>query len=321
MQGAVDESLSEWCTEVGLRRLVWDYACPRKWSTIVFDARDEVVLATDGGKTWRAFQSHTMRSTGVTTVAWHEGQFYRSRKKKLWTTADPVDGSWTLLLNDTSNTHDDVSFLFSAASGLYAVRKDGFVDRAVLHLVGTVDTASWQPCGIVPCLRGRGGYSVQLYTATAVIGDALYVLGGMSGTWDQTVSRIQLDRFGAADTDGFVTHWDGVLCRRRVVCSAAVRAGIIYVGGGRIDDTVEGFDPKTQTSTLLPPMSRQRWGCSIAIGDGGDELYVIGGSSDARPAPYDTSSIEAFTFATNTWRLLPMDCPYIADCVTVNIPT
>lgn len=151
-------------------------------------------------------------------------------------------------------------------------------------------TREWTefPCDLPKRLRG---------VATAVIDNALYVIGGYD--------RDQMRETGGVHVlegrDMKSCSWRQLstpLLTPRSGHSAVVYRGKIIVAGGRpMNDgdnlnTTECFDPSTQSWEPMPPMVKARYLLTLLVVE--DCLYAVGGCS--------VGSIERFDTLANKWE-------------------
>jgi hypothetical protein len=308
LHSVLTDCLTDYLAESWLIRLVWQYA--RAWTTLVLDMKGQGMLATTGGtEWWRPPRVERSFNCGV-SATWHDGAVFVLDGAELWQTRPlPAGSTWQLCGKDALACP---RLLVSASTGLYTLTTDC---NGVLRYdkSRSEDARCWWPCA------GTGHLSTQRrlrhWTGHAVLDDHVFLVGGMGSFGSTSVSCVFLSPDDTLRLAMVETNWEDALQRTRSYCNAVacnVR-GLVYVAGGRADNTVECFDPRTGTSTLLPPMQYERWGPSIALGDSARELFVIGGAGSG-------TSIEAFSFCQGTWRLLPVTCPYVEDKLTVHRP-
>ncbi|KAM9754880.1 gigaxonin [Menidia menidia] len=125
------------------------------------------------------------------------------------------------------------------------------------------DANTWSP--IPPMLQARQHFGV------VEVEGLVYVLGG-----ENQEELVTVEAF-----DPHCSSWklqSSMTMIRKVGCYAAMNKKIYAIGGGcygKLFDSVECFDPKTQQWTGLCPLKERRFG-SVACAVG-QELYVFGG--------------------------------------------
>jgi hypothetical protein len=309
----LDTALDEYLCESGLRRLVCEYA--RTWTTLLVNKAGQLVAATAAGSEWWFADDADLPGPAVLSwlrecsVTWCRGKCYRQNLRVLSGTVpllpDPLAAApwqWTML--QPVGTAFSPRLLVSDGETLFGV---GAYTGVRMFCA---EEGHWTRCGQLDRLTSE--HLQQRGVAHALIGDDLYLVGGVSDTWSCEVSRARLRRGRGGGANAL---WVDALRKPRQRCSAIVREGLVYVAGG--DNTIEWFDPATQTCTLLPErMKYDRDRPLLALGAEGTELYVIGGEGAA--APHNT--IEAFHFGTRSWRVLEVTCPRpLIDCMAVHV--
>lgn len=142
------------------------------------------------------------------------------------------------------------------------------------------------------------------HTAAGVVNGKIYVIGGRIGAAFIAASS-NLNNVEAYDpaTD----TWSGPLSKmptaRSGLC-AGVHDGRIYVAGGEWQNAVEqtayrafeGYDPATNSWSVLPPMALARHG--VAGGVIGNRFYAISGDiqSSGTGVEVSTPAVAAFEF-------------------------
>lgn len=158
---------------------------------------------------------------------------------------------------------------------------------------------------LAPMTQGRAGL------ATAVVGNAVYAIGGRVGTGGpcsggplSSVERYDID----TDT------WTSVapLLSPRSDLAAAVVGGKIYVFGGCRGfgvflNAVDVYDPVTNTWSASPADMPTARASMYSVATKGNTVYVIGGFSGVPPG-HQTN--EAYKVSSDTWTTaLPMPTP------------
>jgi len=154
-------------------------------------------------------------------------------------------------------------------------------------------TGRWDPPGAHP-MRIVAGH----HHATEVVGDRLYVMGGLDG--------------GAGDVQIFdpaagMWMFGPSMPFAAGSSASAVIGGMIYVAGGIVGDTTTRLgarlDPSTGTWTPIAPMPRGR--NHAASGSDGTRLYVFGGrgpgSGDRNELANGYADLQVYDPATDRW--------------------
>jgi hypothetical protein len=321
MDNRIASVLAPFLCEAGLHRLICGYARP--WTTLFVSRRGKLVLATTAAGTdwWCSTDApdnsffDSLPDMRAPAAAWCRDKYYRMDGQILLGTADLPDpvavahaSAWKWF------TWTDTTFapvlLLTVGQSLYGLGPVWGGVRQFDQEEGCWVRSNRLTYEARVHLRCHGGH--------AVIKDDVYLLGGSDDTWGRAVSRIGLFLPRIYPKQ----HLESVLHERRSHCSTIVRNGVIYIVGGAQNNTVEWYDPTTETSTLLAQrMTYERLGPSVALSDDGTELYVIGGV--AGEFPFDrtpATTIEAYSFHSETWRLLTQTCPPVVDCITVTLP-
>ncbi|KAJ0029489.1 hypothetical protein NQD34_004486 [Periophthalmus magnuspinnatus] len=142
------------------------------------------------------------------------------------------------------------------------------------------DTNSWSP--VPPMLQARQNFGI------VELDGLIYILGGENDVMELVSVEVFDPHFNTWKTQTDMTMVRKVLsspfsiifyyCILMIGCYAAMNKKIYAMGGGsygKLFDSVECFDPKTQQWTGLCPLKERRFG-SVACGIG-QELYVFGG--------------------------------------------
>lgn len=160
--------------------------------------------------------------------------------------------------------------------------------------------ASWTAVAPLPAGTERGG------GATAVIGDQVYVVGGLRGgaVTDVTVYDDSRDAHASAPA----------LPERRDHLGAIGLGDRVYVIGGRTA-RIESHQPDTWildpgaiTWRSARPMPTSRGGFALAAV--GDRIVVLGGEGDVGAASGVFAAVESYRGSTDTWSMAaPMPEP------------
>ncbi|MDQ5825292.1 MAG: S-layer homology domain-containing protein [Chloroflexota bacterium] len=151
----------------------------------------------------------------------------------------------------------------------------------------------------------RAGLAQPVANAgAAVIGDAIYVVGGTSGADAQTTLQI----YRPATNTSEVVATDP-LPQPRFGAGVVAVSGKLYVIGGAASDqvgtnTVFEYDPARPAGSrwqAKSPMPTARMYLGASAVDG--TIYAIGGAARAVPAT-DLATVEAYNADTNTWTTL-----------------
>ena len=142
--------------------------------------------------------------------------------------------------------------------------------------------------------------------AAVALDGKLYVVGGC---FDDLIGvRTSMERF-----DPDTQAWEAMppVPAARLYCSAATVHGKLYVIGGKVglgfrwasdpSDSMERFDPASNTWEAMPSMATGRYNCASAVMDG--KLYVFGGFGTHESV---LDSVESFDPATNEWARMPL---------------
>lgn len=156
---------------------------------------------------------------------------------------------------------------------------------------------SWKAGVPIPTARAMA--------ASAVVGDLIYVIGGRNeGGVLGTVERFDPGANAWASCRQMPTARWGL---RAVAHNGNVFAfgGIAGTGNNRMAlDTVEIYDPATDTWTGGPAMPRPRHDFGMAVV--GDSGFLIGGKTvaytQASSGPAITDAVDVFDFRTKQWR-------------------
>ncbi|WP_104381645.1 kelch repeat-containing protein [Sphingobacterium sp. HMA12] len=163
--------------------------------------------------------------------------------------------------------------------------------------------AELKPRGEWEVLNDPNGMIFRTSVSSAVVGNKIYVIGGMGSDRRSTFSN----RVACYDTDSQV--WTDVACMNLSRVSPAVVAfgDLIYVFGGNSYigqgagpvKSCEVYNTITNVWSTLPdmPEPKGKHGCAVF----GNKFYVVGGSGSSFVFDADNS----------TWRTIP--CPPLTD--------
>jgi len=224
-------------------------------------------------------------------------------------------------LGDTATTriydiaHDTWLLGASAPAGSASSEGAGVAHGGLFYTVGgragggpSTDILSYDPASdtwtvLTPMSTGRAGLAV------AVVGDAIYAIGGRTGTGGpNSFGKLAVVERYDIDTNTWTTV--APLLSPRSDLAAAGVGGKIYVFGGfnaagfAVSD-VDVYDPVTNTWSAAPADMPTARGAMYAVATKGGTVYVIGGWDGLGTG---LSTNEAYKVATNTWTigLLPM---------------
>ena len=159
------------------------------------------------------------------------------------------------------------------------------------------ETNSWRERATMPTPRN--------HTAAGVVNGKIYVIGGRIGAAFIAASS---DLGNVEAYDPVTDTWSAPLAKMPTARSGldvGVYEGKIYVAGGENQDffqhtayhAFEGYDPATNTWSILPPMAIGRQG--VAGGVVGNRFYAISGDvqSSGTGVMVSTPSADAFEFS------------------------
>jgi N-acetylneuraminic acid mutarotase len=188
---------------------------------------------------------------------------------------DPDTDAWTEGKMAARAFTDRGAAAVGVIDGKIYVAGGGFGSR--VFAVYDPQADSWAP---LPALElGRD------HVAGAVVGGALYVMGG-----SDRFANVATDRVEAYDVAA--GHWVAKrpMPTARSGCAAVILGGeIVVVGGegnpgsGVVSPAVEAYDPASDSWRTLPPMRTARHGLGAAVAGG--KLYVPGGSTAMELGP------------------------------------
>jgi len=179
--------------------------------------------------------------------------------------------------------------------------------RGVLDTVSrfNIDDGTWEALPPMPTARRL--------CAGAAAGGSLYVFGGEQEGYEAIplwYSELMAQRYQQLSTaecfDPFKGMWAKLpaMPTARAGCAAAAAGGMVYVVGGRINETIHGiverFDTNVNRWERLPRMPTARSGCAAVSLLG--MLYVIGGKG---LSGHILSVVERFDPSTGWWQNVP----------------
>lgn len=150
-------------------------------------------------------------------------------------------------------------------------------------------------------------------SATSMAGN-LYLIGGCDSVNSERTHNIYMLNqrvFERVLESGNDTPHAWILCQRRLLVGRSHHASVahknvIWIAGGVADgqtgvtNTVETFDPDTQSVVAAPPMARCRLRPHLLVI--GDTLFAVGGDVNGLTAARGT--IEQFDCASHRWRVV-----------------
>jgi len=188
----------------------------------------------------------------------------------------------------------------AAVNGIiYAVGGDGDGGYPWLSSVEAYDPAknSWAFKAAMP--------NAKIAASAAGLNGILYVVGGWTTTPDSSYMDNSLWAYDPA-----ADHWTvkAPMATRRNGLGVGVINGVLYaVGGGTVVsgsqghciNTLEAYDPATDTWTTKAPMPTARCGVGVGVIDG--VLYAVGGYPDLGA---ELTTVEAYDPATDSWTTM-----------------
>jgi len=103
-------------------------------------------------------------------------------------------------------------------------------------------------------------------------------------------------------TDSWDTSLPQMLVEERDTVAITARDGIIYLFGGYWNyNTVQAFNPSTNTWQIKSPMPTGRWAADGALGPDG-KIYIVGGGFPGEPDYGVYNTLEVYDPATDTWE-------------------
>jgi N-acetylneuraminic acid mutarotase len=146
--------------------------------------------------------------------------------------------------------------------------------------------------------------TARTVAGAGVIGDRLYVIGGFSYVGNDPVTLSNVEEF-----DPRFNRWmeRAPMPTPHGYLASGVVNGILYAVGGQDDpagtsvilNSVEAYDPVTDTWTTKTSMPTARRGA--AIGVVGGILYAIGGELSPAGSHNMSKAVEAYDPATDSW--------------------
>lgn len=139
----------------------------------------------------------------------------------------------------------------------------------------------------------------RMNTACAVIGDKVYVIGGL--TKEGEITPV------VEEYDSSIDRWTRKtsMPTSRGVAAAAVVNNKIYVFGGRdengVTDVVEVYDPLSNSWKKMKPMPFARWNHMVAVAEG--KIYVIGGLIGVGNKRESVDKVEIYDPSIDSWNI------------------
>mmetsp|Transcript_38032 Transcript_38032/g.88944 ORF Transcript_38032/g.88944 Transcript_38032/m.88944 type:complete len:413 (-) Transcript_38032:69-1307(-) len=197
--------------------------------------------------------------------------------------------------------------MYASAVPLIYVCGGASIFRGVLDSVSryNIERGTWEAIPPMPTARRL--------CAAAVLGGMLYVLGGEQEGFEaiplwysELVARRYHQLSVAECFDPFKGSWERLpnMPTARAGCAAAAQGGMLYVMGGRIQETihdvVERFDPAVRRWERLPSMPSARSGGAAVTLFG--MIYVLGGKV---PSGHILPVVERFDPTCGWWQNVP----------------
>lgn len=221
-----------------------------------------------------------------------------------------AEGNWTRKADMPTPRSD---FATSTVNGkIYAIggtiEQFGDMDISIVEMYDP-ETDTWTQKADMPTSR---------ITSTAVVNGKIYAIGGekihkrrIGPGWGYDITELATVEMYDPVTDTWTQKADMPTLRGAGTC--VVDGKIYVIGGTAFDnvqkkkpwrlDTVEVYDPATDTWAKARKMNHARSGAAISVVDG--KIYVMGGTGwpniPNHPGPF-LSSIEAYNPKTNQWR-------------------
>lgn len=244
-------------------------------------ARDELRAAVLDSRVYLA-NGHDSKVRSITAVEVFDPQHGRFRRAPY--SPQPVDHA-------TLNAHDGRLYLAGGFTNLIAGRTEGAPTRRLWSY--SPATKHWTELAHMD--GPRWGHAAE------VIGDKLYVAGGMYGREDQLVREMQIYDFKRRRW----TEGPPIPTTRHHVASAVIDGRMYVIGGRRPGnyalDVVERYDPVSRKWGRAAPLP-QGAGGPAAVSVGG-KLIVIGGGDDL--AEWVTGAVWEYEPDSDSWRRLP----------------
>jgi len=222
---------------------------------------------------------------------------------------DPAADTWKALAPAPSKrgagaaaTVGDKIYYIGGATTAPGAKEPGLMPSRPLRSVGNVEeydiaTNTWRARSAMPTPRN--------HLALGTVNGKIYAIGGRVGSAFISGGANNLDL--VEEYDPAADAWGVPKMRMPTARSAvawAVHDGRIYVAGGEYQDyrssaayrAVEGYDPASNTWTILPPMPLQRHGLAgAAIGN---RLHFVSGDVQSAGTGLEmhTPSHDAFEF-------------------------
>jgi N-acetylneuraminic acid mutarotase len=222
---------------------------------------------------------------------------------------DPVNDSWKALAPmpvkrgaAVAATVGDKMYVIGGVTTAPGATNPAIRPNTPQRVLATVQeydpkTNTWQERASMPTPRN--------HTAAGVVNGKIYVIGGRIGAAFIAASS---DLGNVEAYDPVTDRWGAPLAKMPTARSGldvGVYDGKIYVAGGENQDffqhtayhSFEGYDPATNTWTILPPMAIGRHG--VAGGVVGNRFYAISGDvqSSGTGVMVSTPSADAFEFS------------------------
>lgn len=206
--------------------------------------------------------------------------------------ASGVDGSWTrgVALRTPRSAHAVVA----TPDGIYALAGTGGDGQPVREME-RFDGKAWTAAGPIP---GEGLNA----PAAAVVGDALYLIGGFGTTTNlptQAVHRYDLKKRTWSEAARLPAPRGGH--------AAVVLSGRIHVlGGGNSESTIDDhsvYDPGSNSWSERARLPRRMGSPAVVAQDG--KLYSVGG----RSGPEDFGDVYVYDPAADSWSAGPRIAP------------
>jgi outer membrane protein assembly factor BamB len=143
---------------------------------------------------------------------------------------------------------------------------------------------------------------------TAVVGEEVWALGGMTGGRGNRLLSIEvLDTATETWRTSEIEMPVGLASFRSVAVGPLVYSFGGILAGGEASDFTGVLDTRTGTWRRLPPMPHPRYALSATPWEG--RVYVVGGRSGDSPVP----EVDVFDLEDETWTTLPEPMPAPRD--------
>uniref|UniRef100_UPI003467EED4 SAKe6DEtal n=1 Tax=synthetic construct TaxID=32630 RepID=UPI003467EED4 len=161
------------------------------------------------------------------------------------------------------------------------------------------ETDTWSP--VAPMNTRRSGVGV------AVLDGHIYAVGGSHGSPDGSIHHNSVERY---EPERDEWHLVAPMLTRRIGVGVAVLNGRIYAVGGYDGspdghthlNSVEAYDPETDTWSPVAPMNTRRSGVGVAVLDG--HIYAVGGSHGSPDGSIHHNSVERYEPERDEWHLV-----------------